>query len=115
MATNWKIIVPIGVLALVIAAMITMRLSDNPQKLAEPTPIKQDPAVNPSAAKSPIAPFIQVPAATGNVDDVVNALFTDSSDEISQITQAMDDDVVLVGMDSQTIGDLGQSYNENDF
>jgi biopolymer transport protein ExbD len=112
MAINWKVIVPIGIFVLLVAVMITVRLGDEPQKLAQPTPATtQDPATT----KSPVAPVTQMPAATNNVDDVVEALFTDSSEEISQITQTMDDDVVLVGIDSQTISDLGQSYDENDF
>jgi hypothetical protein len=64
-----------------------------------------------------VAPLAKPPAVTSKVDDVVSAILTDSSDEISQIAKATDDDITLAGLDSdsEAISDFGQPYNENDF
>lgn len=105
MATNWKIIVPLGVLVIVIAVIVITQFGGRPQVVGPTAP----------TIKSPVAPVTQPPVATGNIDDIVNTLFTDSSDEISQTLEAMDNDVALLGFESQAISDFGQSYNENDF
>ncbi len=110
MATKWKIIVPVGILALVVAVIMVTQLGGK-REIAGPQPTEQQAPL----AEVPVTPLAKPPVATGNVDDVVNSLFTDSSDEIAQISKAMDDDVALIGLDSQAISDFGQSYNENDF
>lgn len=111
MAKNWKVIVPVGILALVVVLVIATQLGRKPQELAVPAPTDQQQPV----AELPVTETAKPPAAAVNVDDVVTDLFSDSSDEISQTSKAMDDDVLLLGLDSQVISDFGQSYNEDDF
>lgn len=53
------------------------------------------------------------PPATGNIDDVVNALTKESVDEELVVNQE-DDEVDLIISDSQEINDFGQSVNENE-
>ena len=54
-----------------------------------------------------------LPAATGNADDVVNALLLDSLSERNTI-QAEEDDMNLINSDGQEIGDFVKTYNENE-
>lgn len=111
MAKNWKILIPIGVLILVAVAVVITQFIGKPQKGTSPATTEESLLATPS----PVEPAGKSPVETANVDDVVNALFTDSLDEITQISQGMDDDIELIGLDSQAISDFGQSYNENDF
>lgn len=53
------------------------------------------------------------PAATGNVDDIVDALMKELSDEESVLTEE-EGDAALVTSDSQEIADFGQSVDEDD-
>ena len=53
------------------------------------------------------------PPATGNIDDVVDALMKELSDEDSLLKEE-DDDAVLAISDSQEISDFGQSIDENE-
>jgi hypothetical protein len=110
MAKNWKIIVSVGVLALIALVAVITQFGGKPEQVSGPAPTEEQPLAQPS-----VAPVAKPPAATANVDDVVDALFADSSDEISQVSKAVDDDVNLVGLDSQAISDFGASYNEKDF
>jgi len=50
------------------------------------------------------------PAATGNIDDAVNAIL---QDVVTDAAAGEDLDVATVGSDGQAISDFGQSYDEN--
>lgn len=119
MATKVKIITLLIVITAAIA--IVAGLVNKPKNQPGPAQIDLSPAARPSSiAKPSLTPTpstgqTQPAAATGNIDDAVNALFSDSSDETLQTAKAMDDDAALLGLDSQAIGDFGQSYNETDF
>lgn len=52
------------------------------------------------------------PAATGDIDDTVNAILQDVA---TDVVSGEDADAALIGTDSQAIGDFGQSYGENNF
>ena len=54
------------------------------------------------------------PKATGNIDDAVDALIKEAEDEENQAL-GEDGELPLLTVDSQTISDFGQSYNEKDF
>lgn len=58
---------------------------------------------------------ITPPPATGNVDDAVNALLEEVADIEPLLVAEEDSDALLVGGDSQEVGDFGQSVNENEF
>lgn len=53
------------------------------------------------------------PPATGNIDDAVNALIKEISDEES-VLKTEEGDAGLITTDSQEIGDFGQSIKENE-
>lgn len=53
------------------------------------------------------------PPATGNIDDVIDALMKELSDEESLFVKE-EGDVVLITGDSQEIDDFGQSINESE-
>jgi len=57
---------------------------------------------------------IKPPAATGNVDDLVNATLSEISDEELLIKEE-ENDASLISLDSQEISDFGQTINESDF
>jgi len=71
-----------------------------------------------SSIKSPenlnIESQAKMPAATGNINGVVNSLIEDSVSEAVQIEEE-ENDTELITADSQEISDLGQSYNEKEF
>lgn len=52
------------------------------------------------------------PAATGSIDDTVNAILQDVT---TDVVSGEDADAALIGTDSQAISDFGQSYGENAF
>ena len=116
MAAKWKVIIPVGIIALVVLIVGINRFGgesmekEYPAQTA-PTQTPQGSAVGQMPSPSPVP----LPPATGNVDDVLAALLSDSSAEISSTVKAMDDDAALVGSDSQAISDFGQVYNENEF
>ena len=53
------------------------------------------------------------PPATGNIDDVVNALTKEFVDEESVVNQENSEVDLVIG-DNQEINDFGQSVNENE-
>jgi len=64
------------------------------------------PAVNPPAAP--------LPPATGNIDDLVGAILQGASAEQSILNEG-DGDASAINLDNKEIGDIGQSFNENEF
>ena len=56
----------------------------------------------------------QVPAATGNVDDIINAL---ESAEVAEalVANAGDNDISLVTSDADAVSGMNTLYNENEF
>jgi hypothetical protein len=107
MATKWKVI--LGVLAIIVIAVIVAQFSGRGGKESVPLPGEQPQA---SEEQTTVA---KPPAATGKINDVIDSLLSDSLDEVSQASKAMDDDAALMDFDSQAINDFGQAYNENDF
>lgn len=58
------------------------------------------------------APVPNPPAATGNIDDTVNAILQDVA---TDTVVGENDEAAMVGADRQAISDFGQSYGENTF
>ncbi|MCH8741720.1 hypothetical protein IH779_02370 [Patescibacteria group bacterium] len=73
--------------------------------------LPEEPLVSPAPTKTP---EIVSPPVTGNIDDVIDALLKELSDEES-VFIAEEGDTVLVTGDSQEVGDFGQSINESEF
>ena len=57
---------------------------------------------------------ITPPLATGNVDDLVNATFSEISDEELLIKEE-EKDTSLITLDNQEVSDFGQTINESEF
>ena len=117
MAIKWKVIAPLGVLAVVVLIVGINRFSKGPMEKVQ-SPAQTTPGQTTqsgTAGEIPSLTSIPTPQATGNVDDTAAALLSDSSDETSVTVKAVDDDTALLSSDSQAISDFGQVYNENEF
>lgn len=88
------IIVAIIILAIVAIFAYNIFLKEKPPVIEGPTEITP-------------------PPATGNVDDLVDALLKEIAD-IGPLLTEEDSDAVLINADSQEISDFGQSVNENE-
>lgn len=94
MTLNWKIIAPVGILAL-LAIMIGSGFKM---------------PLNNQSQESTYQSQMTIPqVATGNVDDAINSLIAESSNDLS-VFQNESDDISLINIDSQAISDFGQSY-----
>jgi hypothetical protein len=123
MTKQWKIIIPVGIIAIIAILGITIKQSEQQlqKKIANMPTQKQEIITYPTSqtpiAKSPMpTPAKKTESLTTNdIDVTINTIFNDFAEEISQINQTTDDDATLVFLDAQVISDLGQSYNENEF
>lgn len=91
------VIVMVAALA-AIAAICYVLLLEEPTISTIPTEVEKE---------------IVPPPATGNIDDVADALIKETADESSLLLEE-ENDVRLITTDSQEIGDFGQSINENE-
>ena len=103
--TNWKVVVPVILVVLVAAGLLVVSFSQKP--------MPQRQAEQPKTVVE-IPQEVPVPQATGNIDDAVDALIKEAEDEENQAL-GEDGELPLLTVDSQTISDFGQSYNEKDF
>ena len=71
---------------------------------------KQKPFQNQPPKTTEITP----PAATGEVDDLVNVTLSEISDEELLIKEE-EKDTSLITLDSQEVSDFGQTINESEF
>lgn len=113
MTWNWKLILSLGIVAILVVFVLFYQIGKRPQVVEEqrPEPI----AERPEEVSGPVAEKpTPLPPATGNVDDAVNAVITATDNELA-ILNEYDSDVALVELDSQAISDIGQVYNENEF
>ena len=72
------------------------------------------PKQKPSQNQPPKTTEITPPAATGNVDDLVNATLSEISDEELLIKEE-ENDTSFITLDSKEISDFGQTINESEF
>lgn len=112
MTWNWKIILPLGIVAVLVVVVLFFQIGKGPQvaEKEQPSPIAEQPQVTGPVVEKPAA----LPAATGNVDDAVNSVIAAIDNELT-ILNEYDSDAALLELDSQTISDFGQAYNENEF
>ena len=108
MESKWKIIIGVVVAALIAILIIYMQIGAK-------TPQPQQPSIQkpPAAAEEKISE-VAPPAATGNVDDSINALLQDSSLETTAAAEE-NSDTNLLSADAQVISDFGQSYEASEF
>lgn len=105
---NWKILAPIGIIAIVAVVMITT----NSQKTNTPQV--------PVATETPTATTTQqettgMPTrpATGDVDTIVNDVLSSITEDTALFADATGD-ANLIAVDSQEINNFIQTYNENE-
>lgn len=99
----------IAVVVVIAAILIVYALigTETPEPLQ---PSIQKPPAQSEKKISEIAP----PAATGNVDDSVDALLQDSALE-TLASEEENSDADLLSADAQVISDFGQSYETSEF
>lgn len=108
MTINWKVWMPLGIIAVVALVVIGSYQFGTKAPVAEETPLA------PIAAPKQELPVAVTKPATGNVDDAVNTILASVFDD-QAIFADVEKDAELVAADSQAISDFGQSYNENEF
>jgi hypothetical protein len=107
--TKWKMAIPVVLVVLVVAGLMIMRSGQKTQ----PTSIqKQTQTTETKYVQIPNE--VPVPQATGNIDDIINAMTAFAENEQVIIVEE-GNDASMVTLDSQAISDFGQSYNENQF
>lgn len=109
---NWKIIAPVGVVAVIALVLVGTSqfgtkspqapIADNGQVQETPVAISQD------------LPVAKPQPATGDIDETVNAILAAASAEETYFADAIKDGE-LITANSQSINNFGQSYYENEF
>ena len=107
MESKWKMIIAVVVVIAAILIVYALIGTETPEPLQ---PSIQKPPAQSEKKISEIAP----PAATGNVDDSVDALLQDSALE-TLASEEENSDADLLGADTQAISDFGQSYETSEF
>lgn len=111
MTLNWKTWTLVGIVAVAVIAAVSWNQFG-----------PQEPATGENRAEqqeSPITVSQELPAAaasepaTGNIDDAVAAVLAGVADDAASFADAAKD-AELVGADSQTITNIGQSFYENE-
>lgn len=112
MTMNWKIIAPVGIVAVIALVLVSVSqfgtkspqapIADNGQVQESPIAISQD------------LPVAKTQPATGDIDETVDAILAAASADESYFADAIKDSE-LVAADSQSINNFGQSYYENEF
>ncbi len=102
MKLDWKLLVLVGVVAVAGFLLLFQFAGELPENISLPVLIKKGERA------------IVLPKATGNIDDVAKAIIREASADAT-ILNDEETDSSLLNMDSQTISDLGKSYNENEF
>jgi len=112
MTWNWKVAMPIGVVAVLVAVISYSQIGTKAPGVTEkpkPNSIVEESLSGIAEEKQAV-----LPPATGNVEDAVDAVLAMIENEQS-ILDEDESDAALVMADSQAISDFGQSYNENEF
>jgi len=109
MTTKWKIWAPLGIVS--VAILIVLGYYQFSYKIPEyASEETQSIAVTAKEA----LPIVSLAPATGNVDDAINALLGELSDD-ELVFAAEQEDKTFLALDSQEVSDFGQIYNENEF
>ena len=107
MESKWKMIIAVVVVITAILIVYALIGTKTPEPLQ---PSIQKPPAQSEKKISEIAP----PAATGNIDNSVDALLQDSALE-TLASEEENSDADLLGADTQVISDFGQSYETSEF
>lgn len=112
MTMNWKIIAPVGLVAVIALFLVGVSqfgimslqapIADNGQVQETPIAISQN------------LPVASSQSATGDIDETVNVILAVASNDESYFADAVKDSE-LVTADNQSINNFIQSYYENEF
>jgi len=112
MTMNWKIIAPVGVLAVIVLVFVGVNqfgtklpqisIVDNEQIQEQPIAVLQN------------LPVATLKPATGDIDEIVDTILAAAFEEEDFLADAIKDGELVV-VDSQSINNFGQSYYENEF
>jgi len=108
MATKWKVIISLAILLLVVALVGVSQLGK--EKLSP----KISPKEEKIAKEDSVVTVPELPQATDNVDDLAEAIFSDSSNEISQIAKETEKNLDSFDFNDQAISGFGQIYHEDE-
>lgn len=109
MTLNWKTWTLIGIVAVAfIAAVVWKQSGANAPTTGENQANQEAPITTPQDL-----PTAVTEPATGNIDDAVAAVLAGVADDAAVFADAAND-ATLVGVDSQTITNLGQSFYANE-
>jgi len=107
MTSSWKKVIGLTLTAVLVVFIIGYFWNTGKQELTltnKQTPIK-------SGKNNAIKVVKEMPAATGNVDDIVVALSQESNEE-AMTAEGETETLDLIGSDDAVISDFGQSYDE---
>lgn len=107
METNWKIIVPIAIVGLVLIAVAMSTRDTTP--VAPVAPVAESPVVTPPVDVLPPAPSV-----SGNVDDMVSVL-TDEATGDAALVSSVAESAAVVKSDAQEVNSLTTVYDETTF
>ena len=105
--TKWKMAIPVMLVVLVVAGLMIIRSGQKPQPVQEADSTTETEYVQ-------IPGEVPVPQPTGNINDIIDAMTAFAENE-QVITVEEGNDASMVTLDSQTVSDFGQSYDENQF
>ena len=104
MKFDWKLLIIIGLSAIVGFIIYFQVFGEIPEYLIEPL----------SWVKERVGLGAKPPKATGDIDGAVAAIIQSSSGEQTLLAEE-ENDSSLISLDSQAIDDLGKSYDPNEF
>lgn len=110
MTSHWKMWTLVVIVVVAIVVAVGWRQFGPQEPAAGGDRAGQDAPITVSQDLPAVA---AVEPATGNVDDAVNAILAGTADDAATFADAAND-AELVGADSQTITNLGQSFYENE-
>lgn len=107
METNWKIIVPIAIVGLVLIAIAMSMRDTTPVAPVAPAIVEQSPVVS-----SPETP--PTPSVSGNVDDMISILTSEASGDAAFAANVAES-AAVVKSDAQEVNSLTTAYDETTF
>ncbi|KKU52695.1 MAG: hypothetical protein A3H69_04200 [Candidatus Sungbacteria bacterium RIFCSPLOWO2_02_FULL_47_9] len=109
-----KITLALAVVLVLVGGFLYMQMGSAPEYTADQT---APPATPPTAAVPAPGANTAVPmlATTGNPDDIVSQILTDSDAEAQALQEEANDASLVSSSDSQEMNDLGQTYDESQF
>jgi hypothetical protein len=111
--TKWKMAIPVVLVVLVVAGLMIIRSGQKTQPTPGAEPVQEQPQ-SAGTEYVQIPDEVPVPQATGNINDVIDAMTAFAENEQVIIVEE-GNDASMVTIDGQAISDFGQSYDENQF